>query len=388
MCWIDHLHLVHMDYRADRPLKLSRGFASVESISLVSLVKRAYASRSREQTMRMRSRQAWLSYAFAVAASALLLCFSCSRTHTVSIAVIPQTTATPISESEHLGAHTAALKSQVRLYWNAPTSEDDIQGQISLISKQMNNGYDGLILTPDSATALTAPVQRLLDRNVPVVVVGSRLSAPPSANLCYLLNDEAVGSRMAARRIATLLHGKGTVALLGVNPDVSAIVERARRLVEALHASSPGIRLIDLFEGNFDENHERQVALRFFDEQRHADAIVALSSATTHGLLAAMGQRGINPQSVHIFAFDRDDDKELLFDSPSIDSVVMVDAQRAGEEAIQQILDRLNGKPMCSVKLFPPLLLTRENVDEGMHHLRSDLDTMSPSEQARWMVDR
>ena len=337
--------------------------------------------------MRTRVKQGSPHHALALLASYVLLCTACSLTNNVSIAIIPQTTATPISESEHLGAHTAALKAHVRLYWNAPTSEDDIQGQILLVGKQMNNGYKGLILTPDSATALTAPVQRLLDRNVPVVVVGSRLSAPPSSNLCYLLNDEEVGSRMAAQRISAVLHGSGTVALLGVNPDVSAIVERARRLAAVLKASSPGIQLIDLFEGNSDENHERQVALRFFDEQRHASAIVALSSATTHGLLAAMAERHINPKSVHIFAFDRDDDEELLFDSPSIDSIVMVDAQRAGEEAVEQILARLNGRPMCSTKVFPPLLLTRENVHANMHQLRSDLDTMSPSQQARWMVD-
>ena len=337
--------------------------------------------------MGTRLRQVWRGGVLALAASLTALCSACSRSHEVWVAVIPQTTATPISESEHLGAHLAALRAHVRLYWNAPTSEDDIQGQISLIGKQMRQGYDGLILTPDSATALMAPVQRLLEARVPVVVVGSRLAAPPSSNLCYLLNDEEAGARMAADRIAAALHGRGTVALLGVNPDVSAIVERARGLASALKTGSPGIQLIDLFEGNFDENHEREVALRFFDRNRHVDAIVALSSATIHGLLGAMAERHIDPRSVRIFGFDRDDDEELLFDSPSIDSIVMVDAQRAGEEAVHQILARLDGKPMCSTKLFSPVLLTRENVHARMHYLRSDLDRMSLSEQARWMVD-
>ena len=129
------------------------------------------------------------------------------------------------------------------------------------------------------------------------------------------------------------------------------------------------------------------MALRFFDKNRHVDAVVALSSATIHGLLAAMAERHIDPRSIRIFGFDRDDDEELLFDSPSIDSIVMVDAQRAGAEAVHQILARLKGEKMCSIELFAPLLLTRENVHAGMRYLRSDLDRMSLSEQARWMVD-
>ncbi len=312
----------------------------------------------------------------------------CTSRRTASIAVVPRTTATPISESEYLGVHTAALQSGVQIYWNAPTREDDVEGQIALVVKTMERGYDGLVLSPDSATALTAPIQQLQERGIPVVVVGSRLSAPPSKNLCYLLNDEEVGARLAANRLTSLLHGEGTIALLGVNPDVLGIMDRARNLLSTLHQIAPRIRLGDLRQGNFDEDHERQVALDFFDQPKRPNAIVALSSATTQGLLEAMVERSIDPRSIKIVAFNRDDDASLLFDAPSLDSIIMEDAQRTGEEAVHQILRRRRGESMCTTEFFPPLLLTRENLAHVSHLLRSDMDKLSPAEQSRWMRNR
>ena len=234
MCRNDQTGIGHSDYVAPylehaRTVTLRDVF--VARLRLVSTAGRVIPLRCKARdVMWTRLRQVWHSGLLVMAGSLLAFFSACSRPHELSIAVIPQTTATPISEGEHLGAHAAALSAHVRLYWNAPTSEDDTQGQILLIGKQMQQGYNGLILTPDSATALMAPVQRLVEKQVPVVVVGSRLAEPPSSNLCYLLNDEEAGSRMAAERIVAALHGRGTVALLGVNPNVSAIVERARGL--------------------------------------------------------------------------------------------------------------------------------------------------------------
>lgn len=328
----------------------------------------------------------WLpKLAWLFASIALLNAISC-RDHRVTIAAIPRTTATPIWEAEHLGIRAAVRDPNVHIYWNAPTREDDVEGQIALIQEVMNRHYDGLILAPDNSIALVVPVRRALESETPVVIVGSPLLLSASKNLCYLLNDEETGARLAAARVALILHGRGAVAILGVNPDVIGIIDRARILVSLLKKESPDIHIIDESTGTFDEDHERQTAMDLLDRYPNVDAIVALSSATTSGVLDAMSERGMVASKIKIVAFDRDDDERLLFDTPSLDSIVMEDTEQMGAEAARQILGELHGRPMCSIQRFKPVLVTRDNLHEQMRQLHSMEETFPPAVRSRWMI--
>jgi ABC-type sugar transport system substrate-binding protein len=70
----------------------------------------------------------------AVATVALL---SCSSRPNV-VAVIPRTTSTMFWEAEHAGAEFAARKSGIRIRWNAPTREDDVQLQIGMVDRAID----------------------------------------------------------------------------------------------------------------------------------------------------------------------------------------------------------------------------------------------------------
>jgi len=322
----------------------------------------------------------WAAMAF----FALLVLESCHRQAPATIAVIPQTTATPLWESEHLGAKATAAKAGVHIYWNAPTSEDDILSQIAMVERVISGRYQGLVLAPDHPQALITPVRRAMSKGLQVVVVGSPLSVPPGGQLSYVLNDEDAGARIAAQRIEGVLHGKGTVALLGINPNVIGIVTRARCLEQYLQKDYPNIHIVVKRMGSFNESHEYQVAEETLVAHPNLDAIVALSSASVHGVLWAISDR--QSSHVKVIAFDRDDDAELMFDSPNLDSVVIEDTQRMGAEAVRQILERRQGLPIPSVTQFKPVLVTRENVTGTMRGLRSMIDTFPVEMQPKWMV--
>src|SRR5471032_1488333 len=72
----------------------------------------------------------------------------CGRTSN-TVAVIPRACGTALWEPEHAGAAHAARRKGMKLYWNAPTREDDVVGQIALLEKVVAKGYAGIILTPD-----------------------------------------------------------------------------------------------------------------------------------------------------------------------------------------------------------------------------------------------
>lgn len=286
-------------------------------------------------------------------------CVGCHSKPPMTIAVIPRTSGNGLWEPEHGGAESAAVDKGVHIYWNAPTREDDVEGQIALVEQVISRGYQGLVLAPDQALALITPVRRALSHGVPTVIIGSPLPIPPGGKLSYILNDEEAGGRIAAQRVAALLHGRGSVAVLGVNPDVSGIMTRARSFEMFLAQNYPDIHVVKRL-GSFNVLHEQQVAEETLKANPDTDAIVGLMWTSARGAMSAI--EGVpERRRVKVIAFDSDSGTE--FEVNSLDSVIAQDTREMGNRAVNEIYDSYHGRPVTESILLEPTLITRENVD-------------------------
>src|SRR4029078_136706 len=155
--------------------------------------------------------------------AAVLVCvFSTAcRPRSKLVAVIPRSCGTVLWEPEHAGAAHLARKNGIEVYWNAPPREDDVEGQIALLSKVADRSPSGVILTPDETLPFRTPVRRIVDRGLPVVVVGTQLGIAPPEKVGYVLSGDEIGGQIAARRLGSVLAGTGSVAILGINPQLT-----------------------------------------------------------------------------------------------------------------------------------------------------------------------
>lgn len=127
-------------------------------------------------------------------------------------------------EPEHRGAQDAVEHIEVRIYWNAPTREDDVESEIALIARGVALNDEGTVLTPNQSLALMTPVRRALSHGLPIVIGSSAKSILAGGELSHIINDEEEGGRIAARHVALLLHGKCSIVILGINPNVAGIM--------------------------------------------------------------------------------------------------------------------------------------------------------------------
>jgi len=296
----------------------------------------------------------------------LLGCFlvgfpSCSRNVPLRIALIPRTAGMGLWEPVHRGADSAAAKISARVYWNAPTREDDVEGQIALINQVVDKGYQGLVIAPDHTLALITPVRRALAKNIPTVIISSPLPIPAGGKLSYVVNDDETAGQLAAKRVAELLHGRGTVILLGVNPDIAGIMIRARSFELYLSQSFPDIH-IEKRRGSFNALHEQQTAEEVLRSTTKVEAIVGLMWPSTRGALSAARTRH-DPDSVKVIGFDPDG-SPLPFDIPNLDSVVMQNTEAMGEKAVELVAAQVRGQSGPSSVKLPPTLVNRDNINE------------------------
>jgi ribose transport system substrate-binding protein len=258
------------------------------------------------------------------------------------------------------------------IYWNAPTREDDVEAQIALVERVVSGDYQGLVLAPDQALSLITPVRRAMAQGIPTVIIGSPLPIPAGGNLFYILNDDAAGGRLAAQRVAQLLNGHGTVAILGINPDVAGIMLRARSFEQSLAQNDPGIRIVERRIGTFNVPHEQQVAEETLRTNPDLDVIVALTGTTADGTSSAL-DTARPKHAIRVIGFDLGG-YPLFGQQGNLDSVVQEDTRSIGQQAIELIHARHLGQSVPGLVYVQPKLITRQNIETAEVRLMLDPD--------------
>jgi ribose transport system substrate-binding protein len=238
-----------------------------------------------------------------------------------------------------------------------------------------------MILAPDHALALITPVRKALQKNLSTVILGSPLMLPSHPRLGYVLNDEVVGGHIAAERVGSILHGRGKVAVLGIDPDISGIVSRTNVFVQFLAEHYPAIRVVDSQSGSFNGPHEQQVAEEIFKAHPDIDAIVTMTSTSMHAALVAA--ESTRSTKVRIVAFDSDN---VVFGTRYLDSCIMENTRGMGAEAVRLIAANLHGQRMPSPIFLPPILVTRENVDDPEVQKMVSMEWHPASMRWNWSV--
>lgn len=279
-----------------------------------------------------------------------------------TIAVIPRACGTALWEPEHAGVTHVARGKGFNVYWNASPREDDVEGQIDFLEKVVAKGYAGIIFTPDQTLPLRTPIRRIVSGGLPMVVVGTNLGIAPSAKLSYVLNDDAAGGQMAARRVGKILGGQGSIAIVGINPQLTGITIRERSFENTLEQEYPNIRVVARRLGFYSVPQEQQVAEDILNRGVAVDVIVALSHISTRGAFYALVEFD-KIRAIKLIGFDQD--LMVPIRSGGIDSIVMERTYDIGRIAMEVMDGQIHERTVPGVSVVPPILMTRENMDSS-----------------------
>jgi ribose transport system substrate-binding protein len=281
-----------------------------------------------------------------------------------TIAFIPQAAGSMLGEVEHFGATVAAEKLKCRLYWNAPTSENDMAGQVSLIDKVGRAKYQGLVLAPNHSFGIRAPLRRVLAAGLPVVVVSAMLDIPAGSKLGYIVNDDQKMGELAAAELARLIHGKGSIALVGLARFTPGVTYRVRGAERLLAGGFPDIHVVSRIGGANNTQRAEELTNSALDSHPDLKAILSFTAASTRGVHAALKRRSVL-RTISIVGCEQDSDLVAYVGTGEIAAVLAENTYRMGYEAVGLIADSLAGKPLPAQSLVPPLLITRQNLNSG-----------------------
>ncbi len=300
----------------------------------------------------------------AAAFAMLLLLVGCREGKGTSVvAVIPPVGPDQIWFDEHAGVLHAADRYGLRIYWNAPDRQEDVQRQIALVDQVTPDRYAGLILAPAQQLALMLPVKRALARNLPVIIVSSPLTLRSGSHLAYVLNNEEQTGALAAASLGSALGAHGRIAVLGIDPLQAGLVERMHSFEQHLHRQFPGLSITQRRLDTPDPLSSEQTASEVLSVELHTDAVLALTPAAGTGVYRA--QQHLPGRRAVLVICGQDPSVLPLLRSGALHALIAQDSYTMGAMAVEELVRMRRGLPVPARVELDPILITAANADNS-----------------------
>lgn len=288
----------------------------------------------------------------------VFLATSCNRGDTKLIGVIPMGRAHVFWQSIHAGAAKASKETGIAIEWNGPASEMDISTQIQIVDTMVNKRIDAIAIAPIDRKALAGPVERAAKAGIPVVVFDSPVET--DAFTAQITTDNYRGGQIAGERLATLLNGKGKVAIVGAQAGSASTLAREKGFEDYIRSKQPDIQIVDKRFGDSEVAKSMRVAENMLTAYTDLDALFASNETGSAGAAQAVKSRG---SKVKLVGFDSSPALQTELRAGVIDALIVQHPFRMGYDSVHCAARKFRGEPVERIQTIEPRLVTRENVD-------------------------
>jgi ribose transport system substrate-binding protein len=303
----------------------------------------------------------------ALALAALSLA-AVARSADYQIAVIPKGTTHEYWKSIDAGAvkaqrELAAAGTKVTILWKGPLLEDDREQQIQVVENFVGRGVSAIVLAPLDSKALVAPVEDAVNAGIPVVVIDSALKSSKPAST--VATDNRKGGQLGARRLGTLLGGKGRAVMLRYEVGSASTEEREAGFLDVMKAEFPGIELIstDQYGGATRETAFKAAQNLLNRYGSRMEGIFAPNESTASGTLLALREQGLAGK-VRFVGFDANEQLVQALRMGDIQGLVVQDPVKMGYLGVMTAVAVLRHEKVAASIDTGVGLVTLENMDE------------------------
>ncbi|HEX6527910.1 MAG TPA: ABC transporter substrate-binding protein [Streptosporangiaceae bacterium] len=260
------------------------------------------------------------------------------------------------------GAEAEAKTLGVNLTVNGPADFSPSE-QAPILNAAAASKPDALIVAPTDAKALDPELQRIQSAGTKIIFVDTS-SSGSSLGVSRITSDNIGGGKLAADSLARQIGGKGTVAVINVEPGASTTDARVQGFAQEMKAKYSGITVLPTqYDNDSTATAASQVAS---DIAAHPD----LSGVFATNVLSAQGagtgvQHAGKSGKVKVATFDADPQQMQMLQANSIQLAVAQDPYLEGQDGVQQALNAVEGKPVTATIGTPLVAINQQNMNQA-----------------------
>ncbi len=262
------------------------------------------------------------------------------------------------------GAQAAASANDVRLSFQSPEKETDVEKQIQMVENAVTDKVDAIILSAADSKALIPSIVKANKANIPVILVNdtideNELAAAGGKVETYVGIDQYQAASLAGKYAATKLQGGKVVLLEGI-AGVKALEDRLNGFKDQV-AHAPGFDVVASQTANNDRNQAFNVMQNILTSKSDVSVVWAINAESGQGAIEAIQQANVKHR-IDVFDFDASDDDVAAIKAGTLTGSVAQFPAIQAQAAIRAALDVIAGKKLEAKTVTKAELITKDNV--------------------------
>jgi ribose transport system substrate-binding protein len=188
------------------------------------------------------------------------------------------------------GAEQEAAKQNVRITFEGPATEADVEAQVTMLTNALNRQPDVLGFAALDSRAAAPLLQQAKGRQIPVVAFDSGVDS--DIPVTTAATDNKAAAAEVAKHMAEAVGGSGKVALVVHDQTSRTGQDRRDGFMEWMRANAPGIQLLEPQYGGGDQARSADITKAILAANPDLKGIYAANEGSAIGVLRGVAESG------------------------------------------------------------------------------------------------
>ncbi|TQM16049.1 ABC transporter substrate-binding protein [Pseudonocardia kunmingensis] len=198
------------------------------------------------------------------------------------------------------GAEQEAARQGVRISFEGPATEADIEAQVTMLTNALGRQPDVIGFAALDSRAAAPLLQQAQSRDIPVIAFDSGVDS--DIPLTTAATDNKAAAAEAAKHMAEALGGTGKVALVVHDQTSKSGTDRRDGFVEWMQANAPGIQLLEPQYGGGDQAKSADITKAIIAANPDLRGIYGSNEGSAIGVVRGVQESGV--QGLTVVGFD------------------------------------------------------------------------------------
>jgi len=278
----------------------------------------------------------------------------------------------PYYEPCYEGFKAAAKKYDVNVDKVDP-QKFELPLQVKAIEELIAQRVDGIAISALDDAGLVPVIAEATRAGIKVITFDA--PAPSSQALTYIGTDNKTAGYEAGKKMAELMKGKGSIAILQGGLGATNLNLRTQGFKEAMAKSAPGVKILEVVDvaGDFSvATNKTEAILQTYPE------LTAIFAVSAEGAPAAASVLKQQKKAGKILLAGFDDLKDTLqgIRDGTVAFCIVQKTFKMGWLSVEALLDATKGKALPKVTDTGVLFVTKSNVNSYMDEMKKEFATM------------
>lgn len=276
------------------------------------------------------------------------------------IAMFPKAYIGDFWKSVEAGANKAAADYGVRITFEGPESETDLDGQIQLIENALIKEPDVIAIAPLDSIGNIPIIETAHEKGIKVVTFNSKLDC--DIPVTHIATDNWAAGEMAGKALGEALHGKGKYAIIGANEAVKNNRDRSDGAAAYITEHFPDMEQISIQYTDGDMSKALSVSSDLITANPDIAGFFTNNETTTIALASVLQEKGMVGKIVHV-GFDATLQTVGYIEDGTTTAIVTQVPFNMGYMAVEKAIAAYNNEELEPVYDTGVALVTIENLN-------------------------